>query len=81
MRQAPYLLLLFLFLPSASLSSPPVIQIPDIGEYEDHYDQDCRCDNDQEQKRGNIQIHGSVCSAVEDSLKEILDPVNNALIL
>ena len=70
-----FFVLFFSLLP-ASPSLSPLIQVPDIGEYEDHDDQDGRCDNDQEQKRGNVQIHCSVRAAVENSLEEILDPIN-----
>ena len=52
-----------------------------IGENKDDYDQNQRYDDDQEQKSRHIEIHCSVCAAVENSLEEIFDPVNEAHVL
>ena len=76
MRQPFYLFLIF----SVSASSPSPVQITDIRKDEDHYDQYRGYDNDQEQKRRYIEIHGPVRSAVEDSLEELLDPVQESLV-
>ena len=62
---------LFSFVPLA-----PSVDIPDIGDQKQENDQDACDENDQEEQRGNIQKERSVCSAVQDVLKEGADALH-----